>query len=73
VFATVIIAGSFTEILAGVLRVVNFIRLVPHHLMFRTLVNGGDIIFRHNFLNFYIKDTPDLLLGLHFSELGDFT
>ena len=60
VFATVIIAGVL-QILAGVLRLGKFIRLVPHPVMFG-FVNGlAIIIFMAQFPNFYIKDTTDLL------------
>ncbi len=60
VFATVIIAGVL-QILAGVLRLGKFIRLVPHPVMFG-FVNGlAIIIFMAQFPNFYIKDSTDLL------------
>lgn len=60
VFATVIIAGVM-QILAGVLRLGKFIRLVPHPVMFG-FVNGlAIIIFMAQFPNFYSKETEDLL------------
>ncbi len=70
VFATVIIAGSI-QILAGVLRLGKFIRLVPHPVMFG-FVNGlAIIIFMAQFPNFYVKGTNDLLSGMSmFSMLG---
>jgi SulP family sulfate permease len=62
VFATVIIAGVL-QILAGVLRLGKFIRLVPHPVMFG-FVNGlAIIIFMAQFPNFYQKGTEDLLSG----------
>ncbi|MGB0431029.1 MAG: SulP family inorganic anion transporter [Bacteroidia bacterium] len=62
VFATVIIAGIF-QILAGVLKLGKFIRLVPHPVMFG-FVNGlAIIIFMAQFPNFYQKGTDDLLSG----------
>jgi len=62
VFATVIIAGVL-QILAGVLRLGKFIRLVPHPVMFG-FVNGlAIIIFMAQFPNFYQKGTEDLLTG----------
>ncbi len=62
VFATVIIAGVI-QILAGVLRLGKFIRLVPHPVMFG-FVNGlAIIIFMAQFPNFYEKGTGDLLSG----------
>ncbi|WP_420401214.1 SulP family inorganic anion transporter [Flagellimonas sp.] len=61
-FATVIIAGGI-QILAGVLRLGKFIRLVPHPVMFG-FVNGlAIIIFMAQFPNFYVKGTSDLLSG----------
>ncbi|SHI40754.1 SulP family inorganic anion transporter [Pseudozobellia thermophila] len=62
VFATVIIAGVL-QILAGVLRLGKFIRLVPHPVMFG-FVNGlAIIIFMAQFPNFYEKGTDQLLGG----------
>lgn len=62
VFATVIIAGIL-QILAGVLRLGKFIRLVPHPVMFG-FVNGlAVIIFMAQFPNFYQKGTNNLLEG----------
>lgn len=62
VFATVIIAGLL-QILAGVLRLGKFIRLVPHPVMFG-FVNGlAIIIFMAQFPNFYQKGTQNLLQG----------
>ena len=62
VFATVIIAGIL-QILAGVLRLGKFIRLVPHPVMFG-FVNGlAIIIFMAQFPNFYEKGTDSLLSG----------
>ncbi len=62
VFATVIIAGVL-QILAGVLRLGKFIRLVPHPVMFG-FVNGlAIIIFMAQFPNFYQKGTDNLLTG----------
>ncbi|NHF58833.1 SulP family inorganic anion transporter [Flavobacteriaceae bacterium TP-CH-4] len=62
VFATVVIAGIL-QILAGLLRLGKFIRLVPHPVMFG-FVNGlAIIIFMAQFPNFYQKGTSDLLAG----------
>lgn len=62
VFATVIIAGVL-QILAGLLRLGKFIRLVPHPVMFG-FVNGlAIIIFMAQFPNFYQKGTEALLQG----------
>ncbi|GMN09684.1 SulP family inorganic anion transporter [Croceitalea sp. MTPC9] len=62
VFATVIIAGAL-QILAGILRLGKFIRLVPHPVMFG-FVNGlAIIIFMAQFPNFYQKGTEELLSG----------
>lgn len=62
VFATVIIAGVL-QILAGLLRLGKFIRLVPHPVMFG-FVNGlAIIIFMAQFPNFYQKGTEFLLQG----------
>ncbi|WP_422858021.1 SulP family inorganic anion transporter [Flagellimonas sp. S174] len=62
VFATVIIAGVI-QILAGLLRLGKFIRLVPHPVMFG-FVNGlAIIIFMAQFPNFYEKGTEELLSG----------
>jgi len=62
VFATVIVAGLI-QILAGVLRLGKFIRLVPHPVMFG-FVNGlAIIIFLSQFPNFYQKGTHLLLNG----------
>ena len=64
VFATVIIAGSL-QILAGILRLGKFIRLVPHPVMFG-FVNGlAIIIFMAQFPNFYQKGTDNLLTGMN--------
>ena len=61
-FATVIIAGGI-QILAGLLRLGKFIRLVPHPVMFG-FVNGlAIIIFMAQFPNFYVKGTGNLLSG----------
>lgn len=60
VFATVVIAGIL-QILAGILRLGKFIRLVPHPVMFG-FVNGlAIIIFMAQFPNFYEKGTDSLL------------
>lgn len=60
VFATVIIAGVL-QILAGILKLGKFIRLVPHPVMFG-FVNGlAIIIFMAQFPNFYQKGTGNLL------------
>jgi SulP family sulfate permease len=60
VFATVMI-GGILQILAGVLRLGKFIRLVPHPVMFG-FVNGlAIIIFMAQFPNFYQKGTSNLL------------
>tara|TARA_R110002049_G_scaffold308916_1_gene514918 strand:- start:2405 stop:3979 length:1575 start_codon:yes stop_codon:yes gene_type:complete len=65
VFATVIIAGLL-QIMAGLLRLGKFIRLVPHPVMFG-FVNGlAIIIFMAQFPNFYEKGTTDLLSGSAF-------
>ena len=62
VFATVILAGLL-QIIAGVLRLGKFIRLVPHPVMFG-FVNGlAIIIFMAQFPNFYQKGTDELLTG----------
>lgn len=62
VFATVILAGGL-QIVAGLLRLGKFIRLVPHPVMFG-FVNGlAIIIFMAQFPNFYDKTTGDLLSG----------
>jgi SulP family sulfate permease len=62
VFATVIIAGSI-QILAGLLKLGKFIRLVPHPVMFG-FVNGlAIIIFMAQLPNFYQKGTDKLLQG----------
>ena len=62
VFATVIIAGIL-QILAGVLRLGKFIRLVPHPVMFG-FVNGlAIIIFMAQFPNFFEKGTKELRSG----------
>lgn len=70
VFATVILAGVL-QILAGVLRLGKFIRLVPHPVMFG-FVNGlAIIIFMAQFPNFYQKGTDNLLTGVSmFMMLG---
>ena len=61
-FATVIIAGVL-QIVAGLLRLGKFIRLVPHPVMFG-FVNGlAIIIFMAQFPNFYVKGTDELLSG----------
>lgn len=60
VFATVVIAGII-QILAGVLRLGKFIRLVPHPVMFG-FVNGlAIIIFMAQFPNFYEKGGEALM------------
>ncbi len=60
VFATVILAGIF-QILAGVLKLGKFIRLVPHPVMFG-FVNGlAIIIFMAQFPNFYDLESHRLL------------
>ncbi|MFS4454569.1 SulP family inorganic anion transporter [Maribacter sp. 2304DJ31-5] len=65
VFATVIVAGIL-QILAGILRLGKFIRLVPHPVMFG-FVNGlAIIIFMAQFPNFYQKGTNELLSGSPF-------
>src|SRR5690606_24286932 len=62
VFATVILAGLL-QILAGILKLGKFIRLVPHPVMFG-FVNGlAIIIFMAQFPNFYQKGTTHLLQG----------
>ncbi|MGB3143527.1 MAG: SulP family inorganic anion transporter [Maribacter sp.] len=64
VFATVVIAGTL-QILAGILRLGKFIRLVPHPVMFG-FVNGlAIIIFMAQFPNFYQKGTDNLLTGMN--------
>ncbi|WP_405384626.1 SulP family inorganic anion transporter [Maribacter sp. LLG6340-A2] len=64
VFATVIVAGVL-QILAGVLKLGKFIRLVPHPVMFG-FVNGlAIIIFMAQFPNFYQKGTDQLLTGVN--------
>lgn len=66
VFATVIIAGIL-QILAGVLRLGKFIRLVPHPVMFG-FVNGlAIIIFMAQFPNFYNKASGELLSTVPFT------
>ncbi len=65
VFATVILAGVM-QIIAGLLRLGKFIRLVPHPVMFG-FVNGlAIIIFMAQFPNFYQKGTNELLTGASF-------
>lgn len=65
VFATVIIAGIL-QILAGLLRLGKFIRLVPHPVMFG-FVNGlAIIIFMAQFPNFYDKSSGGLLSTVPF-------
>ncbi len=72
VFATVIIAGVI-QILAGVLRLGKFIRLVPHPVMFG-FVNGlAIIIFMAQFPNFYNRHTGALLSGGPFTLMLGFT
>ncbi|MBC9796072.1 SulP family inorganic anion transporter [Sinomicrobium weinanense] len=62
VFATVILAGAI-QILAGVLRLGKFIRLVPQPVMFG-FVNGlAIIIFTAQFPSFYQKGSSELLQG----------
>lgn len=62
VFATVIVAGTI-QILAGVLKLGKFIRLVPQPVMFG-FVNGlAIIIFTAQFPNFYQKGTQEYLTG----------
>ncbi|MEH6511669.1 MAG: SulP family inorganic anion transporter [Maribacter arcticus] len=68
VFATVIIAGLL-QILAGVLKLGKFIRLVPHPVMFG-FVNGlAIIIFMAQFPNFYQKGTDSLLTGMNMAMM----
>jgi SulP family sulfate permease len=68
VFATVIVAGIL-QILAGVLRLGKFIRLVPHPVMFG-FVNGlAIIIFMAQFPNFYQKGTDQLLTGMNMAMM----
>ena len=68
VFATVIIAGVL-QILAGVLKLGKFIRLVPHPVMFG-FVNGlAIIIFMAQFPNFYQKGTDSLLTGMNMAMM----
>mgnify|MGYP003630256460 FL=1 len=68
VFATVIVAGVL-QILAGVLRLGKFIRLVPHPVMFG-FVNGlAIIIFMAQFPNFYQKGTDQLLTGMNMAMM----
>ena len=63
VFATVIVAGVI-QILAGLMRLGKFIRLVPHHVMFG-FVNGlAIIIFMAQFPNFYDKATGNVMQGM---------
>ncbi len=65
VFATVVLAGVM-QIIAGLLRLGKFIRLVPHPVMFG-FVNGlAIIIFMAQFPNFYQKGTNELLTGASF-------
>lgn len=65
VFATVILAGCM-QIVAGILKLGKFIRLVPHPVMFG-FVNGlAIIIFMAQFPNFYQKGTHELLQGSDF-------
>ena len=60
IFITVVFAGVL-QILAGVLRLGKFIRLVPQPVMFG-FVNGlAIIIFMAQFPNFYQKGTENLL------------
>lgn len=62
VFATVIVAGIL-QVLAGLLRLGKFIRLVPHPVMFG-FVNGlAIVIFMAQFPNFYERETGRLLEG----------
>lgn len=68
VFATVILAGLI-QILAGVLRLGKFIRLVPHPVMFG-FVNGlAIIIFMAQFPNFYERGTGFLLDWPQFTKM----
>ncbi|KAF2519391.1 SulP family inorganic anion transporter [Flavobacterium salilacus subsp. salilacus] len=68
VFATVIFAGTI-QILAGVLRLGKFIRLVPHPVMFG-FVNGlALIIFMAQFPNFYERGTGILLEWNEFTKM----
>ena len=62
VFATVIIAGLL-QIVAGILRLGKFIRLVPHPVMFGFENGLAIIIFMAQFPNFYQKGTTELLSG----------
>lgn len=65
VFATVILAGLI-QILAGVLKLGKFIRLVPHPVIFG-FVNGlAIIIFMAQFPNFYQKGGETLLESTQF-------
>jgi len=65
VFITVVFAGGI-QILAGVLRLGKFIRLVPHPVMFG-FVNGlAIIIFMAQFPNFYQKGSDQLLVQTPF-------
>lgn len=60
VFAVVIVAGII-QILAGVLRLGKFIRLVPQPVIFG-FVNGlAIIIFMAQFKTFYVRGTKDLI------------
>ena len=60
VFAVVIVAGII-QILAGVLRLGKFIRLVPQPVIFG-FVNGlAIIIFMAQFKTFYVRGTEDLI------------
>lgn len=60
VFAVVIVAGVI-QILAGVLRLGKFIRLVPQPVIFG-FVNGlAIIIFMAQFKTFYVRGTEDLI------------
>lgn len=69
VFATVILAGTI-QIVAGLLRLGKFIRLVPHPVMFG-FVNGlALIIFMAQFPNFYERGTGILLDWEDFGKMA---
>ncbi len=68
VFATVILAGAI-QVMAGILRLGKFIRLVPHPVMFG-FVNGlALIIFMAQFPNFYERGTGILLDWPEFGKM----
>lgn len=70
IFATVILAGIL-QMIAGVLRLGKFIRLVPHPVMFG-FVNGlAIVIFMAQLVQFKVQGTNDWLTGLPlFTMLG---